>query len=414
MIRATLTLLLAGACCFLAAAGCSHGGAPSDQAHRTKADDDPSFVPPSAPLGESPIDRGEDPDGAAAESAQFEDFATQVKAMQDKFKPQNKGVMYRAFHAKAHACIEGELRVLHDRSSYTKFGIFQETDAERANGLGTVFPVWARFSNGLGIRGADANPDARGLAVKVMGIAGFGSKLREDDDVSPTQDILAVSMPSQPAHDAAGFMDFAATQADPVALARWSIANPDLALPLIQRTGQFVYSMLAEQFFTGGANRLGPRAVRYTLAPCSEVTVDPDILRHVAGQVIDGEDSVFSYLRADMKAHLVSGDICYNLGVMFQDPNDDAANPSVTPIEDAAVVWSTPVFWVAQLFIPTQSLDVNAESGCNDLSFSPWHSLEEHRPLGNINRVRKAVYAASAEHRLADAGKTLAPEPTGN
>jgi len=32
------------------------------------------------------------------------------------------------------------------------------------------------------------------------------------------------------------------------------------------------------------------------------------------------------------------------------------------------------------------------------LSYTPWHSLTEYRPLGRINRLRRAVYDASADH----------------
>jgi len=37
-------------------------------------------------------------------------------------------------------------------------------------------------------------------------------------------------------------------------------------------------------------------------------------------------------------------------------------------------------------------------------SFSPWHGLAAHQPLGAINRVRKAVYEASARFRLSKNG----------
>ena len=40
------------------------------------------------------------------------------------------------------------------------------------------------------------------------------------------------------------------------------------------------------------------------------------------------------------------------------------------------------------------------------LSFSPWHAMEDHRPLGNVMRARRVVYQASSTlrgHR---------PEPT--
>jgi hypothetical protein len=37
---------------------------------------------------------------------------------------------------------------------------------------------------------------------------------------------------------------------------------------------------------------------------------------------------------------------------------------------------------------------------CENLAFTPWHSLAAHQPIGSINRLRKPVYQASAEHRL--------------
>ena len=33
-------------------------------------------------------------------------------------------------------------------------------------------------------------------------------------------------------------------------------------------------------------------------------------------------------------------------------------------------------------------------------SFSPWHGLAAHQPLGAINRLRRAIYEASAGFRL--------------
>ena len=48
---------------------------------------------------------------------------------------------------------------------------------------------------------------------------------------------------------------------------------------------------------------------------------------------------------------------------------------------------------------------------CENLSFTPWHSLPEHRPIGGIIRVRKAVYLAvsTLRHRLNQAPRV---EPT--
>ena len=36
---------------------------------------------------------------------------------------------------------------------------------------------------------------------------------------------------------------------------------------------------------------------------------------------------------------------------------------------------------------------------CENLSYTPWHSLPDHRPIGGINRARKVVYEAISKVR---------------
>lgn len=79
-------------------------------------------------------------------------------------------------------------------------------------------------------------------------------------------------------------------------------------------------------------------------------------------------------------------------------------DPVAMPVEDVSVEWdeahSVPVT-VATLVIPTQHVDLSGElaARCEALSFNPWHSLAEHRPLGGMNRLRRVVYLASAQKR---------------
>jgi hypothetical protein len=48
-----------------------------------------------------------------------------------------------------------------------------------------------------------------------------------------------------------------------------------------------------------------------------------------------------------------------------------------------------------------------------NLSYTPWHALPEHLPVGQINAIRKAVYLASSA--LRHQTNHVAPaEPTGN
>ena len=72
-------------------------------------------------------------------------------------------------------------------------------------------------------------------------------------------------------------------------------------------------------------------------------------------------------------------------------------DPVAMPIEDPTVEWKSPWERVATIEIDAQEFDFPErwEWG-NKLSFSPWHALDEHRPLGGINRARKVVYPASS------------------
>ena len=52
--------------------------------------------------------------------------------------------------------------------------------------------------------------------------------------------------------------------------------------------------------------------------------------------------------------------------------------------------------------LPPQDFDTPAQNlQCDNLSFNPWFGLEAHRPIGGINRLRKAVYEAISDYRHA-------------
>jgi hypothetical protein len=56
---------------------------------------------------------------------------------------------------------------------------------------------------------------------------------------------------------------------------------------------------------------------------------------------------------------------------------------------------------VAVLYLPAQNAYSDARRHYADdvLSFSPWHALEAHRPLGSIMRSRRSAYPRSSEFR---------------
>jgi hypothetical protein len=87
------------------------------------------------------------------------------------------------------------------------------------------------------------------------------------------------------------------------------------------------------------------------------------------------------------------------------------------PIEDASVRWPeqlSPFVRVAKLRLPAQRFASPAQLAfAGNLSFSPWHSLPEHRPLGNQNRARRTIYLALSSLRQRMNNETRL-EPTGD
>jgi hypothetical protein len=65
-------------------------------------------------------------------------------------------------------------------------------------------------------------------------------------------------------------------------------------------------------------------------------------------------------------------------------------------VEDPMTEWKeqkAPFYKVAAIRIPQQTFDTADQNEfCEDLSFSPWHALPEHKPLGVTNRLRKVIY----------------------
>jgi hypothetical protein len=125
------------------------------------------------------------------------------------------------------------------------------------------------------------------------------------------------------------------------------------------------------------------RAVKYSARPASSrKTPLPEPLTD-------------AYLQERLAAHLAREEANFDLLVQFQ------TDGRRMPIEDASVEWSehdSPFHSIARIRIPVQTLD--SHSGfCEQLSFNPWNSLTEHRPLGDFNRARRDIYRAMAAFR---------------
>jgi hypothetical protein len=71
-------------------------------------------------------------------------------------------------------------------------------------------------------------------------------------------------------------------------------------------------------------------------------------------------------------------------------------DPVRMPVENPSVEWDervSPFIPVARIRIPPQRFESEQQMAyAEQLSFTPWHALPEHRPMGGVNRIRKVVY----------------------
>ncbi|TNV75107.1 hypothetical protein FGO68_gene14639 [Halteria grandinella] len=139
--------------------------------------------------------------------------------------------------------------------------------------------------------------------------------------------------------------------------------------------------------------RLGSRAIKFSLVP---QPINSEGLPPAESAASKGPD----FLLETLAEHLKAREARFDFVVQFQ------KDPQAMPIEDPTVEWSESLskpVKVATLVI--DPVDLNSEEmiafrkSVEHMAFNPWHSLEAHRPLGGINRLRKAVYQASTRIR---------------
>jgi hypothetical protein len=135
------------------------------------------------------------------------------------------------------------------------------------------------------------------------------------------------------------------------------------------------------------------RIVKYSLVPTSRIksSMPPKLSDH--------------YLTENMEKHLAANEASFDFMIQVQ------KDPSRMPVEDAGVEWSekeSPFIKVATLRIPAQAFRTKErEELAEDLSFSPAHSLIEHRPIGGTNRARVEIYRYLSEFRHKQNNKQL-------
>lgn len=288
------------------------------------------------------------------------------------------GAMPRGQHAKAHGCVQATFEVDSSVPPALRAGVFAQPGSFRAI---------ARFSNGDSMMKADNEKDVRGLAIKLVGVP--GTKILPEEANATTQDFLLINHPTLMVRNVLTYADFInrANSTNQFSIltfflslniADWELRGLTTLLAMISHE---VANPLDARYFSTTPYKLGAGAVKYSARPCG-TPPEPTIPSNPSP----------TYLREALQSSLRSREACFEFLVQ---PQTDAR---AMPIEDPTVEWSeakSPFVKVATLRIPAQTFDTTEQNAaCENLTYTPWHSLEAHRPLGGINRARKAVYRA--------------------
>jgi Catalase len=282
----------------------------------------------------------------------------------------------RGEHPKAHGCMRGELVIDADlpNDKLLRVGVFQEP--------GKRFPACIRFSNFS--QKDDRKGDAHGMAIKLFAVP--GEKLLEDEKYEQTQDFLLIDHPVFVVRNARDYVEFFAEierggSRNPIKFFipslnplqwRWREMLIGIAIRLTKIT-----SPLTTQYWSTTPYQLGDRAIKFSVKPALDH--QPNIWQRLSRNE--------NYLYEVMKAHFQSKMARFDFLIQFQRDSD------TMPIEDPTIEWHSPYHKVATLTILPQIFDTPAQQEfCENLSYTPWHALPEHRPLGGINRPRKQVY----------------------
>ncbi len=297
-----------------------------------------------------------------------------LKKMQMLFM--KRDVSKRGQHPKSHGLVKIRFEVMADIPEPLKAGIFAQVGEYK--GL-------IRFSNGGGMN--DQEKDAHGMALKLLGVSGEKIQgnhasqdfILADCDVffSPDVKTLLEFMQAQLKAKGGPPVEWMQTYPEAAKTLERFIAPPPPGLLYISYHGQTPY-------------RLGDAVVKYEARPAAANGTGPETK-------FEGEN----FLREEMNDFLNKRgkEARFEFGVHVQ------TSAETEPVENPSKVWNTPFIKLAEFVIAPQDFDTDElNEFAEHLSFSPWHALKVHAPLGGINRARRIVYDASSEKRHAKTG----------
>ena len=287
----------------------------------------------------------------------------QLRALHLKVHQAQPGPSHRGEHPKQHAGLWASFTVDENIPPEMRFGLFANPGR---------YTALIRFSNGRGPD--DTKPEVHAMAIKVLVPDGLGAVRMQDFIVADH----AVFFGRNVQHVLAFLV--ATVGGTPV---------PQLAATdypkLVGFSSVATKSLLDMDYWSQTPYKLGGGAVKYWVAP-SEPPGQPAV-------ALDGSPDGLRNALIEQLTHR-------KLGAQFDLNATPQTDAGAMPIEDPTVQWTSPPVRLASISIYPQTFDTPPQMAFfENLSWSPWNALDEHRPLGGINRARKVIYEESSALR---------------
>ncbi|WP_204623641.1 catalase family protein [Crenalkalicoccus roseus] len=304
------------------------------------------------------------------------------------------GHAMRGIHTKSHGLLEGEMVVPEGLPPELAQGMFARPGR---------YPVVMRLSTNRGDVIDDDISVPRGMAIKVIGVEGERLPGSEGE---VTQDFVMVNQPAFTEPDLRVFLrNITVVEATTDTGQAWKKGLAALLRPAVSTLralgfrpwtlttmgGHPATHPLGETFHTQVPFRYGEHVAKLSLAPASPALL---ALRGAPLDLRGRPNGLREAVIAFFREHGAEWELRVQL----------RTNPDTMPIENASVVWpeaESPHRTVARLIVPPQPAwsEARARQVDDGLAFSPWHGLAAHRPLGAINRARRAAYEEGARFR---------------
>jgi len=314
-------------------------------------------------------------------------FRTQ---MRDLWKP---GGFERGGNTKTHGIVRGEFIVHDNLPAELRHGVYAQPHTYRA---------WVRFSG----PGPYITPDIddvgfMSISIKLMGVP--GPKLMDEEKF--TLDMFGVSPPTFVTPDTKANAQLQIESVKNASIFYFLNFHRPHLLDLIMQSLwiKTQSSPFEAPYFSCVPYLLGEgQAMQYSVWPKSKRRT------RIPRLPLRPPDD---YLRNAMVAALTAGDVALDIRLQRQ------TDSHLMPIENNAVLWPeklSPRVSVATLRLPRQQFDSPAQMEfAKRLSYNPWHTIAEHRPLGNQSRARRRMYLelSKLRHSMNDVPHY---EPTGD